>query len=270
MISIERFIDPSGPVSGIANTPVVSCTENERIRNSVATVLNGFSRMIVQDRGEMKGFVTSLDVLDFLGGGPRYQTYVKYNKGLNLSVNRIMNSEWHPLGKKRSIEEALGVFHKHGNEFHPIIDNNRLSGVLSEMDFLRHIRGPLGVRTKDIMDKKPIIAKSHYNVRDVAKMLVRGEYRFLPVVKKEFMVGVVTPHDIISYLSRGIGLNSLRKAEFEITAAMNRDFVSVEPDSDLSAAVKLMNDNNIGNIPVTDEGEMLGLVTRRDVVDILS
>ena len=45
MISIARYLDPSGPASGIANTPVVSCTENEKIRNSVGMVLNGFSRI---------------------------------------------------------------------------------------------------------------------------------------------------------------------------------------------------------------------------------
>ena len=62
----------------------------------------------------------------------------------------------------------------------------------------------------------------------------------------------------------------LRKADHEIMAAMNRNFIGVEPDSDVFNAIRMMNENNIGNVPVTDEGEMTGLISRRDIVDALS
>ncbi len=270
MIEFERFLDLSKPVSEIADTPVVSCTEDERIRNSIAMILNGFSRIMVLDKGEIRGFLTSLDVLDFLGGGSKYQLYVRYRKGLDLPVNKIMNNEWHPLEKKHSVGDALQIFQKHGRDFHPIVHRDRFSGVLSEMDFLRHLNESLGFSAEDIMDRKPIIAKGHYSVLDVAKMLCRGEFRFLPVVRDGFLLGLVTPYDIISYLNRGPGLNNLRKANFESTAVMNRDLLTVSPKDDLHEAVRLMNSKRINSVPVTDEGEMLGLITRRDVIDILS
>ena len=64
MIKFERFLDSSKPVSDIADTPVVSCAEDERIRNAIAMILNGFSRIMVLDKGEIRGFLTSLDVLE--------------------------------------------------------------------------------------------------------------------------------------------------------------------------------------------------------------
>jgi CBS domain-containing protein len=270
MIKFERFLDSSKPVSEIADTPVVSCTEDERIRNAIAMILNGFSRIMVLDRGEIRGFLTSLDVLDFLGGGPKYQLYVRYSKGLDLPVDRIMNTDWDSLEKKHSVGDALRIFQKHGRDFHPIVHKNRFSGVLSEMDFLRHLNQPLGFRTEEVMDRKPIIAKGHYSIPDVAKMLCRGEFRFLPVVKEGFLLGVITPYDIISYMNRGPGLNNLRKAKSESTAAMNRDPLTIGPKDDLHEAVNLMNRKRISSVPLTDEGEMLGLITRRDVIDILS
>lgn len=270
MISIERFIDPSGPASEIAETPITSCRVTERVRNTAGMILSGFNRIMVMDNLDIRGYVTSLDVLDFLGGGPRHQQYVGHSKGLDISVGKIMNTDFHPLDKKHSVEDALRVFQKHGNEFHPIVHNNKLFGILSERDFIRNISKPVGLSIGDFMNRKPIIAKSHYSVNDTAKMLVRGDYRFLPVIKNDFVLGVVTPHDIISYLNNGLGLDNLRKADFEVTAAMNRNFISVEPDDDVYAAVKLMNEKGIGNLPVTDEGEMMGLITRRDIVDMLS
>lgn len=270
MIKLERFVDPSKPASEIANTPVVSCSESDSIRNAIAMTLNGFSRIVVSKGGEMKGFLTSMEMLDFLGAGPRYQLYVRYSKGLGLPVSSIMKTGWHPIDKKQSVMEALRMFQKHGRDFHPIMEKGRFSGIISEMDFLRHLNQPLGIKTGEVMDRKPIVVKSHYTVLDAAKMLCRGEFRFLPVVKDSFIVGVVTPYDIISYLNRGPGLNNLRKTDADSAVAMKRDFLSVEPETDLHEVVRLMNRNSLSGMPVSDEGEMLGLVTRRDVVDLLS
>ncbi len=270
MISLEKLVDPKKPAYEIASTPLVSCTRNETIRNSVAMTLNGFSRIMVTERGELKGFVTSLDILDFLGGGPSHQLYVRYKKGMDLPVETIMTSEWHPLDKKHTVSDALRIFHKHGKDFHPVFQNEKFSGVVSEMDFIRQIKEKTRIRADEMMDSKPIVAKDHYNVFDVAKMLCRGEYRFLPVIKDNFLLGAVTPRDIISYLNSGVGLNNLRKADLGIKAAMNRDIHSIGPRDDIYEAIRIMNKDNLSVVPVTEETEMLGLITRRDVIGILS
>jgi CBS domain-containing protein len=269
MIRLERFLDPERPVSEIASTPLVSCTENERIRNAVAMILNGFSRIMVLDRGEMRGVVTGIDVLDFLGGGPRHQLYAKGAKGLDLPVRDIMSRDWHALGHKSTAKEALGIFHEHGREFHPVLDRNRFSGLLSEMDFIRHVDGPVGIRAEEVMDRKPIIARSDYSVPDAARMLCRGEFRFMPVVKDGFLMGVITPYDMVSYLNRGPGLNNLRKADFPVTAAMNRDVRTVDPGADLYEAAGIMGKGRASCVPVTDEGYMVGLLSRRDILDLV-
>ncbi len=270
MISLERFIDLKKPAHEIASTPLVSCNRNETIRNSIAMTLNGFSRIMVMDRGDLKGVITSLNILDFLGGGPKHQLYVRYRKGMELPVETIMTSDWHSLDKKHTVSDALKTFHKHGKDFHPVFHNEKFSGVVSEMDFIRQIKEKTMIRADEMMDIKPMVAKDHYNVLDVAKMLCRGEYRFLPVVKDSFLLGAVTPRDIISYLNSGPGLNSLKKADFGIKAAMNRDIHSVSPSDDLYEAIRIMNRDSLSTVPVTDDAEMLGLITRRDVVDILS
>jgi predicted transcriptional regulator len=270
MISLEKLVDVSKPAYEITSTPIVSCTNSETIRNTVAMTLNGFSRIMVTDRGKTSGFVTTLDILDFLGGGSKYQLYVRYKKGLDLPVDTIMDRDWHPLDKSHSIKDALGIFHKHGRDFHPIFHKDKFSGLISEMDIIRHLKGKTGIKATDIMDKKPIIAKDNYSVLDVSEMLCKGEYRFLPVVKDGFILGMITPRDVITYLNSGPGLNNLRKAGFEATAAMNRNFLSVEPESDLCEAVNIMNSKNINSVPVTDESEMLGLITRRDVIEALN
>lgn len=270
MIELQRFLDTSMSASEIASTPVVSCSSRETVRNSVAMTLNGFSRIMVTDRGELKGYLTPLDILDFLGAGSKYQLYVRYKKGLDLPVDTIMNIEWHPIESKHTVREALDMFHKHGKEFHPVMKKDRFDGVVSEMDFLRNLNKPLGFKTEEVMDRKPIVAKDHYTVKDVAKMLTRGEFRSLPVVKDGVLMGMITPRDVIAYLNKGPGLNNLRKADFEAAAAMNRNISTVEPGFDVQRAVEVMNKKNVNSVPVADEGELLGLISRRDVLDILS
>lgn len=270
MIELQRFLDTSKPASEIADTPVVSCPERETIRNSVAMALNGFSRIMVTRGRELKGYLTPLDILDFLGAGSRYQLYARYKKGLDLPVETIMNVEFHPIGSRHTVRDALEAFHKHGREFHPLLKKKGFEGVISEMDFLRHMNRSLGFRAEEVMDRKPIIAKNHYSVKDVAKMLARGGFRSLPVVKDGFLMGMVTPRDVIAYLNNGPGLNMLRKADFEATAAMNRNLLTVEPGEDAQKAVIIMNSKNVNSVPVTDERELVGMISRRDVLDILS
>ena len=51
------------------------------------------------------------------------------------------------------------------------------------------------------MRKKPFFVREDYPIFDVAKIMVRGPYRRLPVVKDGILTGIVTPYDILKYLN---------------------------------------------------------------------
>jgi CBS domain-containing protein len=52
----------------------------------------------------------------------------------------------------------------------------------------------------------------------------------------------------------------------EVRKIMTADPVSVEPDTTLEAIANLMKEQDIGAVPVVEEGELCGMVTDRDIV----
>ena len=52
----------------------------------------------------------------------------------------------------------------------------------------------------------------------------------------------------------------------EVRKIMTADPVSVEPDTTLEEIATLMKEQDIGAVPVVEDGELCGIVTDRDIV----
>jgi len=101
--------------------------------------------------------------------------------------------------------------------------------------------------------------------------MVHGPYRRLPVVKDGILVGVVTPYDILKYLNKGKRLRGLPNDHTPIWKVMNPNVIYAKRRSRLQAAVETMKKRRVGGLPVVegDEMDIVGIVTERDVIDIL-
>ena len=56
----------------------------------------------------------------------------------------------------------------------------------------------------------------------------------------------------------------------KISEVMSTSVISVSPTQTVAEAAKLMSDNNIGAVPVADNGKIRGVLTDRDIVLRLS
>jgi CBS domain-containing protein len=54
-----------------------------------------------------------------------------------------------------------------------------------------------------------------------------------------------------------------------VAQAMTPNPVAVRPDTDIEAVAALMVDNNFHTIPVVDEGELVGIVGKEDILRTL-
>jgi signal-transduction protein with cAMP-binding, CBS, and nucleotidyltransferase domain len=51
---------------------------------------------------------------------------------------------------------------------------------------------------------------------------------------------------------------------------MTKNVIFLSPDDELSKLVKLLNEKDINRIPIVDKGKLVGIITRADVVSIVS
>lgn len=141
---------------------------------------------------------------------------------------------------------------------------------------------------REIMTKDVITVRPEDDVEKVARLLVEHQVSGFPVVDSEgLVVGIITEGDLViqekkvktpaySIILGGvIYLESLNKffeqlkrtiAE-QVEGLMTRKVHTVGPDSTVQEIATLMAENEVNRLPVVDEeGKLMGIVTRQDVI----
>lgn len=144
---------------------------------------------------------------------------------------------------------------------------------------------------KDIMTKEVITVNVNDTVEKCANLLSKHDLSGLPVLDDEGNVkGIVTEGDIIRRASRIEGIpvlevlggifylespkhfmDKLKKSMGTIASMiMSEDVITVGPDEKIEDAATLLVKEKIKRLPVVDEeGHLIGIVARRDIMDYL-
>ncbi len=106
----------------------------------------------------------------------------------------------------------LDVKHIYEKEkFHhhiPVTENEKLVGMVSLIDFMYKIKGAglddanlvyNQLTVKDIMTPNPFSLSQNASIDEVANELSKGNYRAIPIVEDQKVVGIVSTADIIKY-----------------------------------------------------------------------
>ncbi|MFI5304787.1 MAG: CBS domain-containing protein [Nitrospiria bacterium] len=122
---------------------------------------------------------------------PTYKTVGEIKKGNSFYANE----------ETTVIEIAKQLVNSHYTGM-PVIDkNNRVIGVVSEVDILRALqesRNRQGPRIKDYMTSSPIVIKEDTSLEEASKILKDHKIHRLPVVKDGGeLIGTITRHDLI-------------------------------------------------------------------------
>jgi len=111
------------------------------------------------------------------------------------------------------------------------------------------------VKAEDVMTTKVISVTENQPKKQAALLLAQHRISGLPVVNDDnVVVGVVTEYDVISKEGGTVG---------EI---MTHGVISIAPDTDLEEVRHILVHERIKRLPVLDQGRLLGIVSRADLV----
>lgn len=96
----------------------------------------------------------------------------------------------------------------------------------------------------------------------------------LVVDKSKGLVGLVSDRDLKqSWASPATTLSahelSYLLAKITVEMIMVRKIITVTPDMTIERAARIMQENRIGSLPVKDDDKLVGIVTTRDVMEVL-
>jgi CBS domain-containing protein len=268
-VNLGRWVKPQTHVLDIASKKPVTCRLGQRLRDVLHLFAKKYRRMPVLDReGHVRGMLSATDLLNVLGGWGKYGR-IQPQERASTRARRMMSPHVFQFDKNVALPTALASFKKHKVGSYPVLYRNRLVGLVTEWDLVRQIRGGTGVKVRDIMVRKPLVAQVSYSVADVAKMLGLGGFRRLPVVNKGLLVGMITPRDILGFLHANRLAGMLPGQKQPVKRIMEKQVVSIGADQDVHEAVRIMIARKIGGLPVMEHQELAGIITERDVVDAL-
>jgi acetoin utilization protein AcuB len=129
----------------------------------------------------------------------------------------------------------------------------------------------LAMFVKERMSHPVITIHQDLAIQDALAMMKEESIRRLPVVdKKGKLVGIVTEQDLLQAspsdaTSLSIWELNYLISKITVSEIMNKDVVTIEENTPVEEAARIMTDNKIGGLPVMKDDEMVGIITETDL-----
>ncbi|MFH5799797.1 CBS domain-containing protein [Haladaptatus sp. CMAA 1911] len=158
----------------------------------------------------------------------------------------------------------------------------------------------MAITARELMTTDVETVSSDDEIGDVLTRLARVQFNGFPVTDDGRVVGIVTQHDLVhlfqpsdrtlwipigfppflesleygfdlSWDELDAGIDLVRNAGKPVRTVMTENVVTVTPDDDLDHILDLLADakSDINRLPVIEDGQLVGIIARQDVLRAL-
>jgi CBS domain-containing protein len=114
---------------------------------------------------------------------------------------------------------------------------------------------------KDIMTKEVVTIDVNKTVFDAAELMSNKGVGCVIVLVQGFPVGIITERDMVK---RVVAKRS--SVDQKVTEVMTKTLITVEPETSLKEAARVMSANAIRRLPVLKNNKLVGIVVATDFV----
>ena len=130
------------------------------------------------------------------------------------------------------------------------------------------------MQVREIMSKDIEVADRNDNLRTVEERMATKQLRHLPVLEQGEVVGIVPQRDLFkAAMSSAMGYGEKAQQAYlqsvRVKEIMVYPVVTVSPDISVAAAAEMMINKGIGCLPVVDDHQLIGIVTKTDLLRCL-
>jgi Zn-dependent protease len=117
------------------------------------------------------------------------------------------------------------------------------------------------VTVGDMMSSPVTTVAPTLPVSQVIIMMYSSKHLGFPVVERDSLIGMVTLADVNR-------TTPIDREAMQVRDIMTRDPVTLPPTAPVIDALKIMSARNFGRIPIVQDGKILGIVTRTDIIKV--
>lgn len=113
------------------------------------------------------------------------------------------------------------------------------------------------MKVSDIMKKAVVVDDSSITLKQAAKIMTERKIGSLIILKEDKIIGILTESDVVK------DIDSINK---KLSELMSKDIISIDKNSIIEDAARLMKQNKIKRLPVLDGKNLVGIVTATDII----
>ena len=229
---------------------------------------SGFRSLPVIDEGKLSGIITSREVMQVT------------STRSNIPVAGIMfPSRLIATPTTRLVDLAKQMVGLEISDV-PIVqshDDKTVVGLVKLDDILRRIAGKVSTKklVGDIMAKSVETCGPEDDISKIWDLMEETNYSGIPVVRYDKrkrvneVVGMITRSDIIRSGATRLSEESDKgrfKSPPKVSSLMQTPAIVVTPQTPLSEAIDLMIRKDIGRLPVVEKENLVGIISRSDII----
>ncbi len=242
-------------------------------------------RPLTEEQMELFQLLLDNGTTEIFDGTPVYFTFAEcddYLGGLALLAHRIGEIEsadiWFIIvrmenrvyvvarsrGNSLPVNKIVEIFGGSGHEkaASAVIKDGDIQVILDNIreEIRKRVESPSLV--KDIMSFPVKTVSPETTMQEVGKTLLKYGHTGVPVVMNDQLVGVISRRDVDKALKHGL-------QHAPVKGFMTKDAITVKPDLSWEEVQRLMVVHDIGRLPVVEDGQLVGIVSRSDVLRLI-
>ena len=123
------------------------------------------------------------------------------------------------------------------------------------------------MQIKNLMSENIITVDKDQNLTDALKLLRKHNVSRLPVTNNKELVGIISERDIANKLGSS-KYENMPASRLHVSSVMIKDVITVPQSMQLGEVAKIMLEKGIGSVPVMEDNEMVGIVSKADFVTL--
>jgi acetoin utilization protein AcuB len=116
------------------------------------------------------------------------------------------------------------------------------------------------MKVKNWMVTEVITASPEDTVEEAIQLMRRFSIRHIPIIENGKLVGLVTESNLRAYLSS-------EKLQLPLKEVMILNPITVDPETSIDEAARIIYKYKIGGLPVITEGNLVGIITITDILE---
>ena len=130
------------------------------------------------------------------------------------------------------------------------------------------------IPVSDWMTESVLAVETFDSIAIARRLMAKHRINQLPVLDNDNLVGIVTDRDIRDAYPTSLMIDRTDEIDkfadkVTVEAVMTHDVFIVRPETPLMTAVGLLRRHRIGSLPVLKDKDLVGIITRSDILDFV-